>query len=75
MPTDLAAQARVTGRFVQLPAHDALEVERILARVREAGVPVEDIEITKADLEDVFLDLTGSRKPVPVATNDSETVA
>jgi ABC-2 type transport system ATP-binding protein len=65
----------VTGRFVQLPAHDALEVERILARVREAGVPVEDIEITKADLEDVFLDLTGSRKPVPVATNDSETVA
>jgi ABC-2 type transport system ATP-binding protein len=75
LPTDLAAQARVTGRFVQLPAHDALEVERILARVREAGVPVEDIEITKADLEDVFLDLTGSRKPVPVATNDSETVA
>ena len=67
LPPALAAQARVTGRFVQLPAHDALEVERILAQVREAGVPVEDIEITKADLEDVFLDLTGNKPAVEVA--------
>ncbi len=67
LPPTLAAQARVTGRFVQLPAHDALEVERILAQVREAGVPVEDIEITKADLEDVFLDLTGNKPAVEVA--------
>ncbi len=67
LPAELAAQARVTGRFVQLPAHDALEVERILAQVREAGVPVEDIEITKADLEDVFLDLTGNKPAVEVA--------
>jgi len=63
LPAALAAQARVTGRFVQLPAHDALEVERILAQVREAGLTVEDIEITKADLEDVFLDITGSKPP------------
>ena len=67
LPPALAAAARVTGRFVQLPAHDALEVERILAQVREAGVPVEDIEISKADLEDVFLDLTGSKRPVEVS--------
>ncbi len=57
LPADLAGQARVTGRFVQLPAHDAYEVERILARMREAGVAVEDVEISKPDLEDVFLDL------------------
>ena len=57
LPPDLAAQARVTGRVVQLPADDALMVERILARVREAGAKVEDIEIRKADLEDVFLEL------------------
>jgi ABC-2 type transport system ATP-binding protein len=57
LPSDLAVQARVTGRFVQLPTHDALDVERTLARVREAGVTVEDIEIRKADLEDVFLDV------------------
>ena len=69
LPPALAAQARVTGRFVQLPAHDALEVERILAQVREAGVPVEDIEISKADLEDVFLDLTGSQ-PAPARTTN-----
>ncbi|WP_180682124.1 ABC transporter ATP-binding protein [Tepidicella baoligensis] len=57
LPEPLASQARVTGRFVQLPVHDAAEVERILAVVREAGLTVEDIEISKADLEDVFLDL------------------
>ena len=74
LPPDLAGQARVTGRFVQLPAHNALEVERILARVREAGVPVEDIEITKADLEDVFLDLTGSRRSPPPTTEPEVSV-
>ena len=57
LPADLAAVARVTGRVVQLPAHNAAEVERILARVREAGMSVDDIEIRKADLEDVFLDV------------------
>ncbi len=60
LPEDLAAQARVTGRVVQLPAQDALAVERILARLREAGVAPEDIEIRKSDLEDVFLDLTSA---------------
>lgn len=60
LPADLAVQARVTGRVVQLPANDALAVERVLARLREAGVAPEDIEIRKADLEDVFLDLTSA---------------
>ncbi len=60
LPPDLAGLARVTGRVVQLPANDALAVERILARVRESGATVEDIEIRKADLEDVFLDLTSA---------------
>jgi ABC-2 type transport system ATP-binding protein len=57
LPEDLAAQARVTGRVVQLPANDALAVERILTQVREAGARVDDVEIRKADLEDVFLEL------------------
>jgi ABC-2 type transport system ATP-binding protein len=64
LPADLLAQARVTGRVVQLPANDALAVERILARLRESGVSPEDIEIRKADLEDVFLDLTSSHPKV-----------
>jgi ABC-2 type transport system ATP-binding protein len=60
LPYDLAVQARITGRVVQLPANDALAVERILARLRESGVLPEDIEIRKADLEDVFLELTSA---------------
>jgi len=57
LPANLAARARITGRMVQLPAHNALEIENYLAAVRQAGVAVEDIEIRKADLEDVFLDV------------------
>ena len=57
LPADLAAQARVTGRSVQLQAHDAQEVEALLKRLREQGVRVEDLEIGRADLEDVFLEI------------------
>ena len=69
LPEELAAQARVTGRVVQLPAHNANEVERWLARARETGVRVEDVEIRKADLEDVFIEVMeqASRKGEVVA--------
>ncbi|MEY4978355.1 MAG: hypothetical protein RLZZ352_625 [Pseudomonadota bacterium] len=60
LPPDLAAQARITGRVVQMPAQDALFVERVLARLRECGVVPQDMEMRKADLEDVFLELTGT---------------
>ncbi|MBS3997681.1 MAG: ABC transporter ATP-binding protein [Hydrogenophaga sp.] len=66
LPADLAAVARVTGRVVQLPAHDALDVERLLARVRESGLAVHDIEIRKPDLEDVFIDLMEGKSSGPV---------
>lgn len=62
LPPDLAAQARVTGRIVQFPAHDVREIEGYLAAVREAGLIVDDVEITKADLEDVFLEVMGRQK-------------
>jgi ABC-2 type transport system ATP-binding protein len=55
LPSALADKARITGRIVQFPAHDALEIERYLAAVREAGLVAQDVEIRKADLEDVFL--------------------
>ena len=55
LPPALAAQARITGRVVQFPAHDALEIENYLSAVRQAGLHAEDVEIRKADLEDVFL--------------------
>lgn len=55
LPAVLADKARVTGRVVQLPAHDAIEVEQILADLRAAHCKVEDLEMGRADLEDVFL--------------------
>jgi ABC-2 type transport system ATP-binding protein len=57
LPSALAMQARVTGRIVQLTAHDAREVETLLATLREAGITPEDLEIGRADLEDVFLEI------------------
>ncbi|MGL4436068.1 MAG: ABC transporter ATP-binding protein, partial [Giesbergeria sp.] len=38
LPFDLAVQARVMGRIVQLPAQDAAEIEQHLAALRLAGV-------------------------------------
>ncbi len=60
LPAALAARARVTGRIAQIAAHDAAEVESHLAALRAAGVRVEDLEIGRADLEDVFLGIMGS---------------
>ena len=60
LPAELAGQARVTGRIVQLRAQSAAEVEQLLARLRERGVAVEDLEIGRADLEDVFIDILRS---------------
>jgi ABC-2 type transport system ATP-binding protein len=57
LPKVLADKARVTGRIVQFPAHNAHEIEQYLAAVREAGLVAEDVEIRKADLEDVFLEV------------------
>ena len=57
LPPELAAGARVTGRVVQFPAHDAVAVENCLAAVRQAGLIAHDIEIRRADLEDVFLEV------------------
>jgi ABC-2 type transport system ATP-binding protein len=57
LPEALAGQTRVTGRIVQIKAHDAAEVESLLATLRGAGVKVEDLEIGRADLEDVFLEI------------------
>ena len=61
LPPALAAQARVTGRIVQLAARDAADIERVLADLRQAGCQVEDLELGRADLEDVFLSIMQGR--------------
>ena len=61
LPPHLARQARITGRIVQFPAHNAHEIEQYLAAIRQAGLVAEDVEIRKADLEDVFLDVMSGK--------------
>jgi ABC-2 type transport system ATP-binding protein len=62
LPPSLASKARVTGRIVQFPTHNAQEVENYLAEVRQAGLVAQDVEIGKADLEDVFLQVMAEAK-------------
>lgn len=64
LPIELRRKARITGRIVQFPAHNAIEIEQYLAAVRQAGLIAEDIEIRKADLEDVFLDVMSGKTGV-----------
>jgi len=64
LPRNLAEKARITGRIVQFPAHNAHEIEQYLAAIREAGLSVEDVEIRKADLEDVFLEVMADKAGV-----------
>ena len=77
LPAPLAAKARITGRIVQFPAHDANEIEQYLAAVRQAGLVAEDVEIRKADLEDVFLDLMADKAvtETPEGPNSSRAAA
>jgi ABC-2 type transport system ATP-binding protein len=57
LPPELAAEARITGRIVDLPARDANDIEQLLATLRQSNVAVEDVEIRRPDLEDVFITL------------------
>ena len=70
LPPALAQTARITGRVVQVKARDAVEVESVLATLRLAGVKVEDLEIGRADLEDVFVDImqAADAPPFPSST-------
>jgi ABC-2 type transport system ATP-binding protein len=67
LPATLRAPARVTGRIVQIKAHDAREVEAILATLHAAGLEPEDLEIGRADLEDVFLEIMQGETPPRIA--------
>ena len=67
LPAQLVSQSRVTGRIVQIKAHDAKEVQQVLAILHEAGCQPEDLEIGRADLENVFLEIMqGESRPRPV---------
>ena len=50
-----SAQAGGNSRLVKL--HDYLELEPVLAALREAGCRIEELELQQPDLEDVFLEI------------------
>jgi ABC-2 type transport system ATP-binding protein len=67
LPPALTGNSRVTGRTVQITAHDAREVESILSLLHAAGCEPEDLEIGRADLEDVFIEIMRGETPMRVA--------
>jgi ABC-2 type transport system ATP-binding protein len=67
LTAQLLGNARITGRIVQITAHDAREVESILAVLHAAGCEPEDLEIGRADLEDVFIEIMRGATPARVA--------
>ena len=63
--------ARVTGRIVQLHARTTrARSSRSWRALREAGAAVEDLEIGRADLEDVFLEIMHGRRAERDAAED-----
>lgn len=52
----------VTGEKYTLRVNDYAEVEPILARLRESGVEIEDMQLHQADLEDVFIQIMEGEK-------------
>lgn len=62
LPAELHGRARVTGRIVQIPAQDASDVELLLATLRQGGVRPQEVEIRRADLEDVFIHVMQQQK-------------
>ena len=67
LPPAQARLARVTGRIVELPVQDTAAIEQQLAALRQAGVRVEDVEVRKAELEDVFITLMNAPRDAQVA--------
>lgn len=55
LPVEIAATAQQRGAWWSLPFDRFEQVEKLLAAVRTAGCVVDDLEIGKPDLEDVFV--------------------
>ncbi|CAG4884253.1 putative transporter subunit: ATP-binding component of ABC superfamily [Georgfuchsia toluolica] len=64
LPERIAQHARQNGTQWQLQCEHIEEVENVLAELRAAGCVIEDMEIGKPDLEDVFVKLMHSGEVV-----------
>lgn len=60
LPQSLTALMRAEDQGVYtLSLHEMTQIEYVLAELRNANITVEDLQLTEADLEDVFVDLVG----------------
>ena len=60
LPADLrplVSDASSDGNKVSLRVNEYAEVEQILARLREGGVVIDEMQLQQADLEDIFLQI------------------
>lgn len=60
LPLSLVALLRAEDQGVYtLALSEMTQIEHVLAELRNANITVEDLQLTEADLEDVFVDLVG----------------
>jgi ABC-2 type transport system ATP-binding protein len=55
------------GNKYTLRVNDYNEVEGILARLREAGAEIDEMQLQQADLEDIFIQIMESQHPEGVS--------
>ena len=55
--SQVAARTRQAGAWHHFAIHDLAEVETRLARLREAGVRITNLEVAEPDLEEVFVNV------------------
>lgn len=61
LPLSIREQASLSGGYLNFHLASYDEVEPLLAAVRQSGGAVEDMRLTEADLEDVFIDVMRGR--------------
>lgn len=67
LPPALRQRATVDGKTYSFPLANALEIEPILAALRAAVCPIDDLRLTQTDLEDVFLGVMQAAGNTPEA--------
>jgi len=60
LPAEMGVEQQ--GGRVALPVRGAEDVEHQLAALRQAGCEIDELELRRADLEDVFLELIGASR-------------
>jgi ABC-2 type transport system ATP-binding protein len=65
MPPDLVRGAAQSGGWWSFPFDDFAEVEPLLARIRAADCRIDDLEIGKPDLEEVFIRVMQGQAEAP----------